>query len=603
MNMNKERINNKTMIFIIKKTKMKTNKEKTIKKLTSKVLNETLESKVKNLEERLGGMEDEHPRFGNKKLPIRMTKDEIDAMFNEPISSDDDEEIEFDDEDENDNLNEIGQMPYFPSHDEEEEEEEEIEVKTKFNPLGSPKSEFDEGFDSLEVKRYRKGKDYEEDDEFEEIPLGMTDHSNLEDDSTTPGKYIHNQIMNYKRRFDLDDESEEMYEGKNMCEQCGSEMKEGKNMCEQCGSNMSEGIYDVNDLDDSNKFDYVQEEDSMDMETEENDESCKYHMKNYGPNDERTIKFCKGINESLKGKQKMLDKNKNGRLDAADFKMLRAMKGKKSETKEGKKFPDLSGDGKVTRKDILMGRGVKLGKKKQVKKNKEKSKVKESVQLSEDELISLIETVVLEQKKTENNIKSMGKPKGLTKYEQVHSKDKKQNDEYLKSVGKKMKDYLKDGSKGSYETNPDIFPKGNGELTKMSKKAYVPSSAVQDYTDNFTAAALENLDYDSIEPNEEWVTSNIEGSSKTGNNPEWANTGKSDVNKKRNEIRKKNMLGKLKRKAYNKSPQPVVTDKTGEDEGDKIMTKLESIEPKEKKKINEEFGRMKELLSYNRKTQ
>jgi hypothetical protein len=137
----------------------------------------------------------------------------------------------------------------------------------------------------------------------------------------------------------------------------------------------------------------------------------------------------------------------------------------------------------------------------------------------------------------------------------------------------------------------------------MSKKAYVPSSAVQDYTDNFTAAALENLDYDSIEPNEEWVTSNIEGSSKTGNNPEWANTGKSDVNKKRNEIRKKNMLGKLKRKAYNKSPQPVVTDKTGEDEGDKIMTKLESIEPKEKKKINEEFGRMKELLSYNRKTQ
>ena len=582
---------------------MKTNKEKTIKKLTSKVLNETLESKVKNLEERLGGMEDEHPRFGNKKLPMKMTKDEIDAMFNEPISSDDNEEIEFEYEfdDENDNINEIGQMPYFPSHDEEDE--------TKFNPLGSFKSEFDEGFDSFEVKGYRKGKDYEEDGEFKEIPIGKTDHSNLEDDSTTPNRFLYNQIRNIRRQFDddeldMDDESEEFYEGKNMCEQCGSEMKEGNNMCEQCGSkSMSEGIYDVEDLDDSDEFDYVQEEDYIDMETEENDESCKYHMKNYGPNDERTIKFCKGINESLKGKQKLLDKNKNGRLDAADFKMLRAMKGKKSETKEGKKFPDLSGDGKVTRKDILMGRGVKLGKKKQVKKNKEKSKVKESVQLSEDELISLIETVVLEQKKTENNLKSMGKPKGLSKYEQVHAKDKKQNDEYLKSVGKKMKDYLKDGSKGTYETNPDIFPKGNGELAKMSKKAYVPSSAVQDYTDNFTAAALENIDYDSIQPNEEWVTNNIEGSSKTGNNPEWANTGKSDVNKKRNEIRKKNMLGKLKRKAYNKSPQPVVTDKTGEDEGDKIMTKLESIEPKEKKKINEEFGRMKELLSYNRKTQ
>jgi hypothetical protein len=40
----------------------------------------------------------------------------------------------------------------------------------------------------------------------------------------------------------------------------------------------------------------------------------------------------------------------------------------------------------------------------------------------------------------------------------------------------------------------------------MSKKAYVPSNAVQDYIDNFTAAGLENLDYDGIEPNEDWVS-------------------------------------------------------------------------------------------------
>jgi hypothetical protein len=31
--------------------------------------------------------------------------------------------------------------------------------------------------------------------------------------------------------------------------------------------------------------------------------------------------------------------------------------------KKGKSFPDLSGDGKVTKKDVLMGRGV-IGKKK-----------------------------------------------------------------------------------------------------------------------------------------------------------------------------------------------------------------------------------------------
>ena len=82
---------------------------------------------------------------------------------------------------------------------------------------------------------------------------------------------------------------------------------------------------------------------------------------------------------------------------------------------------------------------------------------------------------------------------------------------------------------------------------------------------------------DEIKPNEEWVSANVEGSSKTGNNPDWANTGKSDVNKKRNKIRKDNLLAKIKRKAYNKSPQPVVSDKSGEttDKVSKIMMKLE----------------------------
>ena len=38
-----------------------------------------------------------------------------------------------------------------------------------------------------------------------------------------------------------------------------------------------------------------------------------------------------------------------------------------------KKFPDLSGDGKVTKKDILMGRGV-IKKKTRKKKKKKKKK-------------------------------------------------------------------------------------------------------------------------------------------------------------------------------------------------------------------------------------
>jgi hypothetical protein len=166
-----------------------------------------------------------------------------------------------------------------------------------------------------------------------------------------------------------------------------------------------------------------------------------------------------------------------------------------------------------------------------------------------------------------------------------------------------MKDYLKDGSKGEYDMNPKIFPKGNGELEKMDKKAYIPSGAVEEYIDNLTAAGKENLVYDEIHPNEEWVTDNIEGSSRTGNNPEWANTGESNVNKKRNKIRKDNILGKIKQKAYNKSPQPIVSDKSGQDKGDKLMAKLESTTDKKQKQINEEFDRMKSLIGYNRKTQ
>ena len=53
---------------------------------------------------------------------------------------------------------------------------------------------------------------------------------------------------------------------------------------------------------------------------------------------------------------------------------------------------------------------------------------------------------------------------------------------------------------------------------------------------------METLDYDEMHPNEEWMDNNIEGSSKTGNNPEWANTGESDVNKKINKESFKQLL-------------------------------------------------------------
>jgi len=446
-----------------------------------------------------------------------------------------------------------------------------------------------------------------------------------------------------------------------VCE-CGGQMYEGE--CNECGyssGQMEEDIHDVKDINNNNEFDYVEESDDLGYDDEDAKVTCEKHIEMFGEDDEVTQKLCQGVNlsESLKGRQKRLDRNKNNKIDAEDFKMLRngskaskdikkvnkvstrhgmeeqeteegnaftgalsqaRKSGKKDFEVDGKKFETKESNnsfkrycgGEVTKSCI--DKASKSGSSSLVKKAslaKTKKKIKESYQLTESEMVSMIEKIVLEQKNKEvkdpaekNNIKGMGgSPRGLEVYKKAHNGSGKENDDYIKDVTKKMKDYLKDGSKGEYSVNPKIFPKGNGELEKMDKKAYIPSGAVEEYVDNLTAAGQENLVYDEIHPNEEWVTDNIEGSSRTGNNPEWANTGESNVNKKRNKIRKDNILGQIKKKAYNKAPQPIVTDKSGNNEGDKLMAKLESVSDKKTKQINEEFDRIKSLMGYNQKTQ
>ena len=244
---------------------------------------------------------------------------------------------------------------------------------------------------------------------------------------------------------------------------------------------------------------------------------------------------------------------------------------------EGEEFPDLSGDGKVTRKDVLLGRGVKL---------------KESLQLTEDELVELIEKIVKEQTEVKETNSSL-------------KKSKTENDDYIKSVTKKMKEYLKDASKGEYDMNPEQFPKGNGELAKMAKKAYTPSGAVEEYIENFAySPGMENLQYDEIKPNEEWMEKTIEGSSMTGNG-KGGNAIDTGLGKKINKKRKDNLYGAEKNRSYNRVPQPV--DNAGEEKGaDKLnnmFKKLGESEDKKSKLINEEMEKMKHLLGYKKKTQ
>jgi hypothetical protein len=218
--------------------------------------------------------------------------------------------------------------------------------------------------------------------------------------------------------------------------------------------------------------------------------------------------------------------------------------------------------------------------------------VKESIQLSEEELIDLIEKIVNEQtevKVTNKSLKDSGK----------------ENEDHIKSVTKKMQTYLKDASKGKYETNPDQFPKGNGELAKMSKKAYTPSKAVEEYIENIAqGGAMENIQYDEIKPNEEWLEKNIEGSSMTGN-AAGGNAIDTGLGKKINTKRKKNLYGKEKQKSYNRYTQPVdeAGEGAGEDSLDKMFSKLGESNEKKTKLITEDMEKIKHLLNYSKKTQ
>jgi hypothetical protein len=455
-----------------------------------------------------------------------------------------------------------------------------------------------------------------------------------------------------------------------MCEQCGGNMNEGE--CNECGytsGNMEEDIHDVEDINNENEFDYVEESDMSGYNQEDVVSTCKKHIKLFGEDDEVTQKLCQGVNlsESLKGGQRRLDKNKNNKLDAEDFKMLR--QGKKFETKEGigeyenigaddfhertgyqywdyQKKDDLnSPEDKKDKKNIEFEDKYPFKEKKPsffdrfwkkrdmeeqetqegnafsgaLSKAKKEGKdsfevdgkkypVKESYRLTESEMISMIEKIVLEQKNTEvkdpaekNNIKGMGgSPRGLEVYKKAHNGSGKENDDYIKSVTKKMKEYLKDGSKGEYEMNPKIFPVGNGELEKMDKKAFQMTDDLEDF--NYEIAGLNLPTPDAIEFDEDFMEKLYKGDSKTGNAP-GGNALESKANDRFNKLRKKNTLKKLKDQSYNRVSQPVFNEKSGTEKGKGINIKLESVEDKKTKQINEEFERIKSLIGYNQRTQ
>ena len=411
-------------------------------------------------------------------------------------------------------------------------------------------------------------------------------------------------------------------------------VQEEDEMCEQCGS--KDEVMELGGMDTDHprfgkmnlkKMSKDELEDLLgsdyDDETEDDDEWEEIDLDSES-DWEKLEEQEEEIDEKLYGKQNKLDKNKNGRLDADDFKRLRNMKEEddeplyevefeKNEFSEGSKpdFLDLDKDGN---KKEPMKSAAKDAK-------KTKGKVSESLIFTENELISFIEKMVNEEK---NSFK-MKEPKGYKEYEKAYKQDGKENEDYLKSVAKKMTDYLKGASDkaSKYEMKEtQKFPTENGGMEKGNRKKYTPSDAVDEYIDAFSYPGQTNLVYDEIKPNDEWIEANIKGSSKTGNaevdeegNP-LGNVVPSKTGEKFYKNYQNNIYGGEQMNAsYKRYPQPV--DQAGEDveSGDlktkkgalgseKIFKALgESIDEKKQKKINEEIEKMKKIVGYNQKTQ
>ncbi len=487
-----------------------------------------------------------------------------------------------------------------------------------------------------------------------------------------------NLKLNKSKEFDY------VQEGK-LCEGCGGMMKEGE--CSECGMKKGDVMekkhgkldklsrFEIEDLLDDVKSDVKGKKHSNSEEDEEMEVEYELEL------DEETDYMEKEIKEKLYGKQHKLDKNKNGRLDKEDFKMLRKEDGEEQlyevefekEVEDGETFDvkesyitekwkgdvDVKQTGEysdmsieelnaaIKKQKAKNDKTQEMGKKvshadktkmsqlyfakraKQGWKGKGKAKVTESILFTESDLVDLIEILVVEEKeKIKKNI-SVKEPKGYKEYERAHKADKKENEDYLKSVAKKMTDYLKGASdEGSkYEMKETKkFPTENGGLKKGIRKKYTPSDAVDEYIDAFSYPGQTNLRFDEVKPNKKNIEKYLKGDSTTGNaqvdkdGNALGNVVPSEVGEKFFKNFEENLYGQEQADAsYKRQSQPV--DVAGEDteegslsskrpKGGKgksaqsILNKLdESIEPKNIEKLNEEYNRIQELMGYNRKTQ
>lgn len=196
---------------------------------------------------------------------------------------------------------------------------------------------------------------------------------------------------------------------------------------------------------------------------------------------------------------------------------------------------------------------------------------KRSVRLTEAELVNLISKMVNEA------------VPGLTISQKAHKLSGAENKQAMSDVEKKIKDYLTfDGN-----DNPEFPGHNSGEV-----EARQNSEDDDEYVANNRGGGLEDLDYDN-EPSEKFkerVEMSLKGHVKMGN----ADNGVGNVipSKLGEKIIKKVKQKKEYEKEapmYEKDPAPVKN--------------VNEAEVEKKQVISEEIKRMKEMVSYNKKTQ
>lgn len=119
-------------------------------------------------------------------------------------------------------------------------------------------------------------------------------------------------------------------------------------------------------------------------------------------------------------------------------------------------------------------------------------------------------------------IKSKNRTPGISNTDRVTKQSGRNNKEYIDSVVKKVKDYLKfDGN-----SNPE-FPNQENSKTDYTSPMYRNSTEQEDYVDTWRGGGLSDLEYDT-EPSDEFkdrFSKYLEGSSETGNSSDKGTDG------------------------------------------------------------------------------